>query len=271
MSADESDDFGGGLPWDSLKRLSEAHSAMIPHALRLIVAMRGSGRMRADLAAAASMIKQSETKVSAIVQALPHLFSFEAGATRIRLRTEPPDPWDMTKEELAAIDRKVKAQERAAERRRQQLENDKRDTGYNRVWKALHALGMLEQESRKFGFMLNKTYPEDIVHEAIKIASEQGAAEPKGYILSVIKSRISKGQGAAGGGSGPSPRANTVKASIRPDASRPTTFLGWEDRDHNGRRHKLFRLPDGRLQRANALAGEAVPTYQQDPGLRVEG
>lgn len=263
--SDNPDDFGGGLPWDLIERISEAHANIIPNAMRLIVAMRGNGKMRAEIAQAAAMIKVTETKVSAIVQALPELFSFEASGSRIRLRTEPPDPWDLTKEQQKALEKRLKAAQVAQERAAAQAERDKLDTPYNRIRRGLMGLGFIDKDARAFGAMLMRTYPEAVVAEAIKAASDKSPAEPKSFIISVIRNRIGSGSNLA------SSRPNVVKSFIRPNPGAATQQIGWEDRLVNKVRNKLFRLPTGGISRSAPKPGEYVPTFQEDPGYRIEG
>lgn len=258
------DDFGGGLPWDLVERLSEAHANISPHALRLVIAMRGTGKMRAEIAQAANMIKVTETKISAIVQALPEMFSFEASGTRIRVKTEPPDPWDLTKEQQKALEKRIKARAVAEERAKAQSQRDTLDSPYNRIRRSLMELAMIDKDARAFAALMLRTYPESVIAEAVKAAKDNAVAEPKGFIIAAIRRRIGASPSIA------SSRPNVVKTFIRPNPGAATQPIGWEDRLVNKVRHKLVRLPTGGIGRSPPKPGEHVPTFQEDPGYKVE-
>ena len=129
----------------------------------------------------------------------------------------------------------------------------------------------MREDARKFAGHLVRTCGDQGAAALVDKAKEKRPADPRAYIIAMLKTSVAtlSSQTSSQTGFGSTSRCPTVRATQRPDPARITKLIGWENKLISGIRHKLYRMPDGRLKRDPPDQTEQVPTFAEIPGFAV--
>jgi len=251
------------LSWPAIDQIAEAPARLIASAMRLVALIKSEPQMTMTVSQIIAKTKIKDEALHEIVEHIPVVFTYDRGTSRIRLRIEAPDPWDLSPAQLADIERTKQKQRDLEAQRLKTAEQDDRDTPFNNLRRRLEGLGLDTKKAKSFLNMIWRQQTPERISAALDLAdAKKPLDKPEGFLINVLKS----------GSAGPAMSARrplTVFMQQRPNDSGKTVFVGWEDQDQNGHRYKLYRRPDGRLVREKPLPDEPIPSYSADVGYKV--
>ena len=263
MQADAEHSFHG-LPWSIIDDIVHGPARLMPVALKACAYVRHQPNRTALVEEVARALKATVINVLDAASQCPTALKVSPDGRRMTLSCAP-DPFTMSPREAKEEERRqqidLKRREAAAARKAK----DDEDTPFNGLRRRLETVGMGTDEARKFVGFLLRTYGMKQADAAIAVAEANRPGEPRPYVMSVIKRQV---DGRPGGGG---QRTARVKAQIAPQPGAQTILIGWEDRERNGVRHRLYRLPSGLIRREPPAPGETAPTTTEDRGTEVSG
>ncbi len=257
-----------GLDWETLEIIADCSSRAIPVILKAATLLRHAPKLKMASAQLAATMKITETTLIAATTALPQLFEFTSKGTILRLRAEKPDPWDLDAKAYAKIQKAEDNRAKRRERDQIRLAKDDEDTPFNAIRAKLEDLGLIRDDARKFAGFLVRTYGESATASAVDKTLDKKPSEPKAYIAALLKKSLAEVSTRPASG-GTSKNVRTVYANQRPDLNGTTKFVGWDHVETNGTRLKIWRQKTGQIKKVPPSPGEPIPSFDEDPGIRV--
>lgn len=240
-----------------LLRAAALPTEAIAPAVRLAAALSVGVAMPEDRARQAAQVRDAVW--DRIRPHLGELFEFSGGRVRLK-EAEDLDGFDLLALKLAASEKR---------KRPSKPSNDPRVH-------ALVALGMEDDEAKKFVSYGVRTYGEAAFESGLEVAKQRNPEEPRGFIIRVIQNRMSPGGGTGVPGIEPKRIARHVRV-VNPEAAR-SVQLGWEAPSFDtlgvpsyptGKRRQVWRTRTGAIQYMEAGPGTKIPTPLEDAGVQI--
>ncbi len=247
-----------GLDWETLRDVLASPFRMQSTILKLACLLAQERTRSTTVQAAAAQLKASEVALLEAVSAMPTLFKLRAGGHRVELTRPGDDPSVESPRQRKERERREREQSTKAARAERREEEDGRDTLFNALRRKVEDLGIDRDRARDFAGHLCRTYGTIPSTEAVEEAARQRPADPKPYVIGILKRRV--------GGGAPAGFPTRVPATAKPSAARETTLIGWS---HAIPRVRFYRKPDGTIKRVAPRIGESVPSVAEDPGFVV--
>ena len=251
--------------------LSKKTQRQTAFAIRLAALLLERGKSITEREAKAALkvddLAWAETKA-----ALADVLGFQNGRVGFDGDVEKLAPWDLvTDEQVAKVQKRLKKRIDAEAIELTPLQQSIFELG-----------GFTRAQSRAFAFSQGKIYGYGALEAAVKVAVAAKPAEPRSYIISVMRRNVDKANAipaahVTNGASRFPLRIRNFERQANPESGK-TVFVGWEAPQsvidgepiwETGIRRKIWRLTTGILRLEQPAAGEAVPSLQDDPGCII--